>query len=313
VSETASAEAVFGSASRGDGDELSDRDILIVDADTRVLARRQIELEGAGWSVASYTYKKLRALVKRRALFVQHLKMESRVLKDVYGELGAILKEFQPKRSYHTEIAENASLAHMVSVWPKTARGAMWAADVLYVAARNFGILYLASQGEYTFSYSRVLESLCNAGILRGSAIPELMKLRIIKTHYRYGSHIAREQSEETLRRALVALPPLVFPMRSIGIDPESALSAAMQLPKGIPAYHRVRNLERSYIALLGACDSNDVAEKYRAVVRWIENPRAYGSYAETYEGELIDSMRRAVVRSRAMTCKETKVLALHQ
>ena len=65
----AKAEAVFGSASRGDNDALSDRDILIVDTDIHLLNRRQAALEASGWSVASYTFAKLNALVRKGALF----------------------------------------------------------------------------------------------------------------------------------------------------------------------------------------------------------------------------------------------------
>jgi predicted nucleotidyltransferase len=67
--DAAEAEVLFGSASRGDSDDLSDRDILIVDSDIELLRSRRHRLAMQGFSVASYTWRKLIHLSERGALF----------------------------------------------------------------------------------------------------------------------------------------------------------------------------------------------------------------------------------------------------
>lgn len=81
----AEAEAIFGSAARGDADAISDRDILIVDDDCDVLRKRSVILKNDGFSVASYTFRKLQALAQHGALFLQHLKLEAVIISDRRG------------------------------------------------------------------------------------------------------------------------------------------------------------------------------------------------------------------------------------
>jgi hypothetical protein len=261
VTEFAVAEAVFGSVSRGDDDALSDRDILIVDNDHQLLNRRQAALEAEGWSVASYTFGKLNALVSKGALFVQHLKDEAYILRDVGGRFRLTLDAFRPKRFYHDDLVKNSYLAGLTAIRPNTRAGALWAADVLYVATRNFGVLYLAQKGIYQFSYSRILEELVDDAIITPSALPHLLKLRLAKSLYRSGERIALGAAAEMVQRAIEARPDPSFPRRSIGLKPADILSRSTELSKSSPAYHRLRNLERTYLALQ-AVDPADVVSE---------------------------------------------------
>lgn len=288
----ASSEAVFGSASRGDTDAFSDRDILIVDDDIEVLKMRQKALEASGWSVASYTFKKLIFLIEKKALFIQHLREESKLLRDTSGRLAALLSTFQPKNSYKTELHQNALLADLASIRPIGPTGTLWASDVLYVAMRNFGVLYLAEQKRYLFSFTRILEALADLGVIRGDALPALVKLRMAKTCYRSKQFISEAEANAILCNALEFLPDGFFPRHSISADPYKILLDAQEMPELAPAYHRLRNLERYFIALSHSNPSKYTLTNLEKLQSWIENPRAYASIAQMLEGELIAYLR---------------------
>jgi predicted nucleotidyltransferase len=294
MTELATAEAVFGSVSRGDHDALSDRDVLLVDDDTQLLNRRQADLEAEGSSVASYTFRKLDILAQRGALFIQHLKAEAEIQRDVGGRLRSTLDAFRPKRCYQDDLAENAQLAGLAAVRPNTGAGALWAADVLYVAIRNFGVLHLAQKGTYVFSYSRVLEALTDDRIITPTAVADLLKLRWAKSLYRSGQEIPLEAATEIVRRAIEARPDPLFPSCSIELGPIEILSRSVELPNGSPAYHRLRNLERSYLALQAIYPADSVSEDLGRLLTWIENPRAYAFLAGRLEPDLILLMKSA-------------------
>lgn len=292
MSAFASAEAVFGSASRGDSDALSDRDILIVDSDIAVLAKRQAELEALGWSVAAYTFAKLDALAAKGSLFVQHLKDEASIQRDQAGMLRARLDAFRPQASYAVELSENAELANLTAFWPNSRAGALWAADVLYVTVRNFGILHLAQKGKFVFSYSSVLEALVDDGAVAEAAVSRLLKLRFAKSLYRSGERISLAAASEILDGALSRLPAGAFPARSLPIDPAKTLQLARILPPGSPAYHRLRNLERLYISVQALDPKPQVMEKLAVLARWISNPRAYAAFAASLETKLVEQLK---------------------
>ena len=288
MTEFAAAEAIFGSASRGDSDALSDRDILIVDNDVYTLNQRQEALEASGWSVASYTFSKLDVLVKKGSLFIQHLKDEAKILRDVDGRLCSTLKAFQAKTSYRSEIEENARLAYLTAVWPNSRAGALWAADVLYVTTRNFGILQLAERGRYVFSYSEVLEALVKYGVIDEYALPDLLKLRLAKSFYRSRQHMSVGAATTIVKRAVEILPAQSFPTQAVAVTPNEILSGSHALPRKSPAYHRLRNLERTYLALLALYPARTTHKALATLAGWIENPRAYASFAAKLEGDLL-------------------------
>ena len=289
-----SSEALFGSLSRGDHDALSDRDILLVDNDIRALRERERVLKADGYSVASYTYGKLDALSANGALFIQHLKEEAQIIRDESGRLSKTLSEFRPKTDYSEELRQNAILAQLARVYPKTSKGALWSADVFYVATRNFGILYLAQRGVYKFGYRSVLQGLLERRVIAEDAISELTQLRRAKTIYRSGELIPLNAATEIVDRAAATRPDPSFPGRAVGITPDDALHRSQVLSDRVPAYLRLRNLERAYIALAALVPSEAVLQQFATLIRWIENPRAYTVIAGTLEPQLIMDLHRA-------------------
>lgn len=275
----ASAEALFGSAARGDADALSDRDILIVDDDVEVLAGRSAELKSQGASVASYTYAKLMALAARGALFVQHLKLEAQVARDIEGRLARLLADFSPRSDYSTEIADNAALSALAGTVPTGARGMLLAADILYVGVRNHGVLSLAERGVHVYGFDAVIGGLEAEGLLAPGGARSLGALRFLKCLYRNGEPGGGDVVQNTVETALSVLPPAFFPTRIRALDPRLIISAPR--PTNAAAYLVLRDLERRLVALqeLGHDPAWD-AELAR-LARWIANPRAYTSLSQ--------------------------------
>ena len=291
----ATAEALFGSAARGQVDKLSDRDYLIVDDDVTLLHERTAELNAEGWSVASYTFAKLQTLHRKGALFVQHLKDESRIVCDSEGRLRNLLETFSPKKSYADEISANARLAWLIHTRPNTARGHLWACDVLYVALRNFGILRQAERGSFVFSYDGVIRNLIDSKTVSAAAGSTLLKLRLFKALYRSDESFASPQIEATLTRALKHLPRDWFPPVSYAVAPEQVLHGLDALPAIATAYERMRNLEKGLAAACAVVPGFSHSPEALKLMSWIHNPRAYASHAARAEDTSIRTLQKAL------------------
>ena len=275
----AASEAEFGSSARGDADALSDRDFLIVDDDVRILRERSAALRADGFSVASYTFSKLEHLSRVGALFVQHLRLEANVSVDRDGRLGRLLAAFRPKSSYTAEIMDNGALAELIARIPPGPVAEMWAADVLYVTMRNFGVLSLAERGRYVFAYDAILDALREEGFLDKEAVANLRQLRFIKSLYRGDATGSHGVVGLKVRSALAGLPRGYFPRVSSVVPAASVLSAPGPSESG-SAYLLLRDLEKRLIAArLVGCDP-DLDDGLVELVRWIRNPRAYANLA---------------------------------
>jgi hypothetical protein len=290
----ASAEAIFGSSSRGDGDAMSDRDILIVDEDTAVLRRRARELKAGGWSVASYTFAKLRYLASRGALFIQHLKLEARILCDSEGKLSSLLDEFKPREGYRAEIRENARLAGLAGATPTGSRGALLAADVLYVAVRNFAVLRLAERGIYRFAYSTLLEGLEEERVIPSGGTRALSRLRFLKCLYRAGEQERGRHVRQIVMQAMAVLPHAHFPKRLEIIEPRAILQSSAP-PGWASSYVHLRDLERRLVAVEALQSHAKATGDLEKLSRWIANPRSYAAISSRLAPRL-----RAALTARA-------------
>jgi len=217
----AQAEAIFGSIARKDSDSISDRDILIVDQDSKKLRQRKIILEAQGWSVASYSWKRLKKLVINRLLFVQHLKSESIVLRDYESRLYSLLDIFSPKVDYKKEIHNCSGLIGLTEKIPRNSGGRGWALDILAVGFRNLAILTLANEGTYEFSFPKLVGMIAARHGLTSDDIFYLNSLRQLKSNYRNKNHFSRFSIEiickthEIMRRVF----KVDFQVKEISID----------------------------------------------------------------------------------------------
>jgi hypothetical protein len=236
----------------------------------------------------------LAALSKGGALFIQHLKIEARITNDPDGRLGAVLDAFRPKSSYQTDIDLNFKLAELAATYPNTAVGGLWAADVLYVALRNFGVLYLAQGGRYVFSYAEILTVLAADGLIDAEGGGDLLWLRLAKSLYRSGEKISPTTINARLARAVRSLPhflPIVLAPQM----PAKILRSLAPLSAASPSYHRLRQLECAYIALATVNPGYRSSQRIAQLKRWINNPRAYANLAALLEGEIVADIRAAV------------------
>jgi hypothetical protein len=291
----AETEAVFGSVCRGDVDGLSDRDILVVDANTRFLRERRSELENEGWSVATYTWKKLERLSAQGALFLQHLKLESQILNDQNNKFSSLLEDFRPKKSYAFEILQNAKLATISRSYPPTTRGALWAADVAYVCARNFGVLRLAEKGKFCFSAKEISEELVQSHELQMENSEVLTRLRRLKSYYRGGAANADEPVENILERAHFAFPNVLSDSKPI--FPLKILQEMPTLPEDASPYHRLRKLEKMYLCLETLDRTLVDGREFLRLRNWIKDPRQYASFASRNEERFLKTIAAQLSR----------------
>lgn len=294
---SASAEAVFGSAARGDADAMSDRDILIVDDDLAVLRNRTRVLEADGWSVAPYTYMKLEALVRKGALFIQHLKLESNILVDQGGRLARVLTTFRPRVDYGAEILENTLLASLAGVVPEGPRGTLFAADVLYVTVRNFGVLSLAERGIHAYAFDAVLGALEDERLIAPGGARALAALRFLKCLYRAGETERGISVRKSVDNALALLPHRFFPTDLLTVQPHEILTAPLP-PEPVTPYLMLRDLERRLVALQALGQADEVDINLTRLARWIANPRAYASVSHRLAPMMRDSILRRIQSS---------------
>ena len=282
----AASEAVFGSTARGDIDRLSDRDFLIVDDDPKILQARAKTLKAEGVSVAAYTFRKLESLAARRALFVQHLRLEASIVADRDGRLAAVLGKFRPKENYNTEIRNNAKLADLIATVPPGAKAELWAADVLYVTVRNFGVLWLAGRQRYLFAYDRILEALQDEGVVNAVGVSNLRRLRFLKSLYRGDNSTGLGIVLRKVEAALAGLPHELFPNHSFTVSPDEVLVAPAPAD-GSPAYLHVRDLEKRMLAARSLCGDSFDDPALAALNEWIRDPRAYANLSAARAPEL--------------------------
>src|SRR2546430_1257078 len=123
--------AYYGSLVRGDRDRFSDRDLLLVSDDEDALDAARVSLSMQGYSCACYDWGKLRLLASRKALFIQHLKQESRVIVDKGDRLKSLLNDYSPALSYSEQIGAARDLVSLTEYFPNTPYVIGWALDVL--------------------------------------------------------------------------------------------------------------------------------------------------------------------------------------
>ena len=263
---------IFGSCARGSTDSLSDRDVLVVANDYH--RRKQLEREwrSKNWSVASYCPSRFQKLVEAGSLFVQHLKHEGLMYRDRAGWLSRCLASASPKYSYSLDAASSVLLALPIERFGADARvrDHLVAADLAYVAVRNFGVCHLADKGKLCFDYSTIISQLREGIDLDARALSLLASLRAGKVAYRGGKqNPAIQGSIGQLREVLSKL----FVERPLGeID---STYPTRWLGGG---YAMLRDFEASILYRLGRVPTaKDVARlRLGAIWNCVRDPRKY-------------------------------------
>lgn len=275
---------VFGSTARNSSDKYSDRDVLIVTED----GERRCELADLwskrGWSVASYTPNRLRRMIGAGSLFVQHLKLEGRVVADRGGWLAETLCGAMPKESYASDAMASVALAKPMERFDPGLQlsEAPVSADLAYVAVRNFGICFFADQKQISFDYAKIIDWLGKEFRLSPMEFELLRSLRVAKSCYRKGVTFA--QSEGSIESLASVLSKLFSERPLCAIDPELPVR---DLGCG---YSTLRDFEASVIARLGRMptESDIRSLGLEKIWRWVTRPSEYTWHVRNFTaGEL--------------------------
>lgn len=177
--------AIFGSSLRPNFDKYSDKDLLIVSNSYSILNKLKNIYEQDGYSVSTYTYKKLKYLSENGSLFVQHLKTESKILTDYKGLLTDILENHKEHQPSSEQIKESIDFFNFIENIPDNKIGYAWFCDCYYVGIRNYLILKSAESKKYGFSFLNLLSDLLKSKTINNEDFEILRQLRVLKKNYR--------------------------------------------------------------------------------------------------------------------------------
>ena len=263
---------VFGSAARDSVDQYSDRDVLIVASDWQCREDLVRHWREDGWSVATYTPNRLKKMIGAGSLFVQHLRLEGRIVTDKSGWLKDTLWRAVPKESYFKDAAASVALAQPIERFCPHAKISeqLISADMAYVALRNFGICYLADRNQLSFDYAHIVSRLSEDFGLRLVERELLASLRGAKALYRKGVGCADIEGNikdlsKVLSKFFVGQP----------LTPVSPSCPVRRLAGG---YSTIRDFEASIVAKHGRTPTESEIHSVGLddVWRWVKRPRDY-------------------------------------
>ena len=185
---------LFGSAARSSTDLLSDRDVLVTARSLKTVRPYIQELGSKGYSVAPFSHARLQRMVAAGSLFVQHLKMEGKIIQDTEHWLEDCLGNFSPKNSYEEDINKSFDLIRPLERLMDESSSCQLASDLGYVFIRNYAINRLACQRVYLFDYRSILEELQGRQRFSDLCLNRLIDLRKGKHAYRAGMpHVSKK------------------------------------------------------------------------------------------------------------------------
>ena len=176
---------IFGSQARQTADAISDRDVLVVGPPSPDLDKIVADWVAREWNVSVFDRLAFSRMAAVKALFVQHLKQEGRLVRDENGFLRSLLAQYSPKKDYSGE--RNDALRQIMAL--PLGSDVYWRnlclADIIYVLFRNAAILHLACLGEYCFQYDALVDRMANIFDFGQSEQRSLLALRNLKHGYR--------------------------------------------------------------------------------------------------------------------------------
>jgi len=276
VLESFSSVALFGSKARGDSDLFSDRDLLVI-SESAPCQKALNELHAQGFSPAAYSWGTLNLLSIHGSLFLLHIKLESKILKDDGFRLAGFLSQYEPSKDYSGTFKQSIELASLTSGVPQNPGSTLWAVDVLAVALRNYLVALAAQNGLYIFAYKNLIDFAEFVFKLDSETKQALIRLRELKAVYRNkgAASMARYSSLDQLHLAQVAFSSIsganIVGGRRDSHEFATALLNERRLKE--PWYHSVRRYEGVYRAIGRECFSPDEIDE---IERQIAAPSCY-------------------------------------
>jgi Nucleotidyltransferase domain len=163
---------LYGSRARGDSTPHSDVDLLAISSSPgKVGALTAWQLR-----VNIYPEAMLASMAEQGSLFVWHLRQEGRILLDLGGRLGRVLRRFRLRSDYEAERNEAAALGWLLLSPNAAPSAASLRIRTMVYCIRTIAISLLAERGEPAFSRSQVVallpdEDLATLWSLKGQSI----------------------------------------------------------------------------------------------------------------------------------------------
>ena len=216
------------------------------------------------------------------SLFIQHLKQDGLILEDTTGILNDILSVYEPKPDYSAEIIESLSALQLLERLPSSHELDYWSADVLHVLLRNLGILRLANEGLYEFSFHSIAQQLSNLQLIALEDLEVFEVLRAAKSAYRSG-RLPISPAKNIVEDGLVVLEKL------FGISLERSHTLDFIIPDHAQPYFNRRAMEKILVAYNGLPRSHRSALSQSEKKIWsrVMDPRAYSWVVKTKQADL--------------------------
>jgi hypothetical protein len=178
---------LFGSNRRGDFDNYSDKDILLIGDHWDGLKEERISLEKSGCSVSCFTSRRAHYLVSTGSLFFKHILDEGALISGPYQEYKNLAIMWKPAASYGEEIDQNLDLLELLAFTPNSYVGLNTATDIVICSIRNILIRRLAQIGRYVFSWENIFLTAVDLGLITNRDVEVFLIARRIKNLYRKG------------------------------------------------------------------------------------------------------------------------------
>src|SRR5437016_409982 len=245
------AAVLYGSVARGDVENHSDVDLLLVCQNQRKLPviesiQRELGSLFERLSVAVYSHRELNFLNSVRSLFLLHLSREGVVLNDQSGFLTGLLADFEPKKSYRLDFEKSLALMDPLQMQVRDAPNNFHRLSYIYSLFRVFGVYLLAERGIYEFSKSRMVNLLCLNFPNVIESVGALSDLRILNSNF-FTSGGFKKRSEAT------------YPTGSL-----SDYARALQRVTGVPFLVNEVSYEDAVLSFLVASERQNRGLDYR-------------------------------------------------
>ena len=174
---------LFGSVARGDDDEWSDIDLLVVGTDARVTRRDLVatlppRLRDTRLSLLYYTADDFDRL-RQHDLFVEHFRREGVVLYDRTGRLTDVLADIHTAGTTLTaELERELEKLESYDDLSRFDQNLLFCLSHLYAIGKSVAILELAKDGVFEFNRERAFQALLGRRPEKAREIDAIVRLR---------------------------------------------------------------------------------------------------------------------------------------
>lgn len=193
----------YGSGKRGDCDQTSDRDILLLGDNWPEVEGLYVQFADADYSVSFFSIGRAKYLLSAGSLFFKHVIDEGHVVRGGADNFQSLAAMWKPAKRYECEIQSTVDLLELLAVLPSCSRGVTIATDLLVNCLRSILIRRLAEQGSYIFSWTKLIRAASHRGLLPPDTERLVLVARRLKNEYR---RFHRTHSELSLVEELAVI-----------------------------------------------------------------------------------------------------------